>query len=357
MAKRVVRRTKTSTPKTATTTLTAGYGQQFQGYAKLHTQLSPNWRDARIQSILNQPGRCQPRKADDPLVKAMFRYRQVKNQLVSMHMPEFELDQRLASMFGPIHTGHVLHQDVIPLMRMVIEARILARQTDEQIAKLTSLPAEAVQVYHDAFFDVRDKLDAMDWITTQVIGQVFQIGDQRSNPELLSKYFGYFGGPMILEAVLYGMQSGAMVPHSSADIAQWLENNLRFKLKTQSAVLLTTYAPNRFDFMSVISSYAQIASLELREKDLVGEDNVLTAILSAVQLTNTIKLGDDASFTPPPTDVYANSTVVPRVEDRPQLAQKHVPTALTKYADPNYTITLSPKHADTNQPKHPAKGD
>jgi hypothetical protein len=240
---------------------------------------------------------------------------------------------------------------------MVIEARILARQTDEQIAKLSGLPIEAIKIYHDAFFDVRSRIDATDWVTTQVIGQVFQIGDQRSNPELLSKYFGYFGGPMILEAVLYGMQTGAMTPHSTDQIVSWLEANLKFKLKTQAAILLTTYTPNRFDFMSVISGYAQLASLELREKDLVGEENVLTSILSAVQIANTIKLGDNASFTVPPNDVYANSTVVPRVSDRPELAQRHVPDALSKYADPNYTITLSPKNADANKPKHPAKSD
>lgn len=259
--------------------------------------------------------------------------------------------------FGPLHLAHLIHQDSAQQMRTVVEARILAGQDNEDISVSSHNPPEVISLYHDVFFDVRDRLTAKDWISTQVIGQVFQVGDQRTNQDLLAKYFGYFGGPLILEAVLYGVQAGEFAPTTVDGLAAWIDSNLRFKLKTQAAVLMTVYTPNRFDFMSVIGGYAAIAGLEIREKSVGGEDNQLTVIMECVREINPISLGDSAKFTDYSIDVYANKTVAPRVSDRPTLANNQLPAPLKKYTDPNHKIPLSDRNARANTSKDTAESD
>jgi hypothetical protein len=89
--------------------------------------------------------------------------------------------------------------------RMLIEARILARQSTAEIAARYDLPVEVVAIYEEAFFDVRERLDACDYILREVIGL-----DTHSplDPATLLKKFAYFGGPIILELVLAEMFSG-----------------------------------------------------------------------------------------------------------------------------------------------------
>src|SRR5712692_7415760 len=60
--------------------------------------------------------------------------------------------------------------------RCEVEARILAGQTDDEIAQRCSLWPEVVCWYERAFFHIRDRLTAGDWIMTQVIGDDFATG-------------------------------------------------------------------------------------------------------------------------------------------------------------------------------------
>lgn len=326
-------------------------------YLHLRTTASPNWRDARVQEILHSPNRSQPVMRDDELTRSLYKYRVLRNHLSSMMIPERNVDERLTLEHGAIHLAHIIHQDAAPQLRTVVESRVLAGQSDAEIAVLTNNPPEVISAYHDIFFDVRTRLMAKDWIGTQVIGQVFQVGDQRSNPDLLAKYFGYFGGPMVLEAILYGVQAGNYAPTSIEGLVKWIDGNLRFKLRTQAAVLMTVYTPNRFDFMSVVGGYAQLAALEIREKDTIGEDNILTDIIAAVQSVNPIHLGDNATFTEYPMDVYANRVVEPRVADRPKLENRQLPPLLVKYTDPDHKLLLSDKNARPNTSRDTPKGD
>ena len=74
-----------------------------------------------------------------------------------------------------------------------LEARILAGQTDEEIAAAMNLPAATVvSAYEETFFSVRSRLEASDYILIEVIGyspfRGFEEGD-------LQTLWGYFGMP------------------------------------------------------------------------------------------------------------------------------------------------------------------
>lgn len=91
--------------------------------------------------------------------------------------------------------------------------------------------------------------------------------------------------------------------------------------------------------------------------DTIGEDNILTDIIAAVQSVNPIHLGDNATFTEYPMDVYANRVVEPRVADRPKLENRQLPPLLVKYTDPDHKLLLSDKNARPNTSRDTPKGD
>jgi hypothetical protein len=100
--------------------------------------------------------------------------------------------------FGDIHAARQLHQGGGPT-RLLIQARILARQTSQEIYKFTGVAPEVIDTFEALFFHCREHLDAQDWVHHQCIGSM----DSGSEPahSVLFRAFAYNGGPLILEAV------------------------------------------------------------------------------------------------------------------------------------------------------------
>lgn len=83
-----------------------------------------------------------------------------------------------------------------------IESFILAGETDATIGGRFGFPAAIIAEYERAFFHVRDRLDARDWIRARVIGTT--LPPDQDGPIL--KLFAYSGGPIALELVLAVMR-------------------------------------------------------------------------------------------------------------------------------------------------------
>jgi len=103
--------------------------------------------------------------------------------------------------------------------RWYLEARILSGQTDEEIgAKLALLP-DAVSLYEQSFFHVRDRLGFHDWTLRQILGPRIDRSTAERAEEIAAKLFAYFGGPLALDVILTGMPQGRMLenPEHAAD--------------------------------------------------------------------------------------------------------------------------------------------
>jgi hypothetical protein len=84
--------------------------------------------------------------------------------------------------------------------RSEAEARILAGQSDEEIAKRLSLSAESVFWFEAAFFQVRDRLASRDWVILKTIGPGIWVG----SPDVWSvwKAVAYFGGVAAMDSLI-----------------------------------------------------------------------------------------------------------------------------------------------------------
>ncbi len=85
--------------------------------------------------------------------------------------------------------------------RWEVEARILARQTDETIAARVGLTPATIRYYQRLFFSVREFLGAADWVTVKAVGwgpfmlRLPTLGE-------IWKGLAYHGGAHVLELVI-----------------------------------------------------------------------------------------------------------------------------------------------------------
>jgi hypothetical protein len=87
-------------------------------------------------------------------------------------------------------------------IRLEIEARILARQTAQQIGRRVDLPADVIVTYEALFHNVADRLAATTYITTVVIGEIVPEGAGKFDFGRLIKWTAYNGGVGPLDAML-----------------------------------------------------------------------------------------------------------------------------------------------------------
>lgn len=131
-----------------------------------------------------------------------------------------------------------------------VQARILARQSDDEIAARCAVPAGAVKWYEAIFYETRDSLKAHDWILIKAIGPIHSRA--RSGPDLgaVWRSCGYYGGPLALEAVLAVSRNEpfpeSLQPSSSPEDTAFSE---RLRLSTRitiDSMLLPPDADPRF---------------------------------------------------------------------------------------------------------------
>lgn len=139
------------------------------------------WRWERA-GFLNEGARRE--RWEDTWVRRAHRYRQALNAPTqSSSDPTLQAAEAIAR-------GE-------PRRRCEIESRILAGQSDDVIALRFGLTPEVVATYETLFFAVRERLLQRDWIATVAIH-----AGACSDIERFLRRYAYFGGPLVLNAVI-----------------------------------------------------------------------------------------------------------------------------------------------------------
>ena len=113
-----------------------------------------------------------------------------------------ESDQRRVRQLWPtISMAHEIAHQNNP-RRWELEARILAQQSDEEIATRLGLPPEAIGMYEQLFFSVRHCLGSYMYIAEQTIGSGRWNGFGDHELGRLWMACGYYGNAVVLEALI-----------------------------------------------------------------------------------------------------------------------------------------------------------
>jgi hypothetical protein len=156
---------------------------------------SPAWRWQRARAIVAQGLTCTAR-TDDPPTRRVVEY---------LRACELPLSGSQAQGGVPadavLYAAHRLYE-AEGLVRFIVRARLLARQSPAEVARLTSLETAVIETFEAIFFEVRDHLDARDWVANQVLwaGLEANLPIDALGGALMA--IGYQLGPAILDIAL-----------------------------------------------------------------------------------------------------------------------------------------------------------
>jgi hypothetical protein len=107
----------------------------------------------------------------------------------------------LRRVYPDLHAAHRLYEHGAEL-RFEVEARLLARQSADEIAASTRLLPPTIDAYEAIFFNVRDRLNAGDWVVGTLIGQGLTSGIGPWPVSEVWKVLASAGGSPVLDVVL-----------------------------------------------------------------------------------------------------------------------------------------------------------
>jgi len=145
-----------------------------------------------------------------------------------------------------------------------IEARILARESDSSIGARLGLPASAIAEYENAFFHVRDRLGARDWVRARVIGT--RLPPEQDGP--IIKLFAYNLGPLVLEMILPVLRRREFpkeIANTFANDAKYEDARLRILVRLTIAALRDA---SFSELANLIDVYEQARQVDMKRVDV-----------------------------------------------------------------------------------------
>lgn len=240
--------------------------------------LHPDWRHERVLEMVDRPAATPGRttRRDDEYVRA------ARSFILRWRSGETSVRKELLYENPGMYFAYKLHDQrmVDPETAFMIEARLLARQTDEEIvAAIKTLP-ETINWYEKIFFNVRPFIDYHDWILKQVLLPAtsrFAPADAADDdgrtgheqfPAFVRPYldgtlkiFSYFGGPILCEFMLSGFKRGLIV-RTQDEIGAWLDANWSHSTRMRSAQTAHAFKIDKWNVMELFQTHARIMELQ-----------------------------------------------------------------------------------------------
>lgn len=176
----------------------------FPEQQRFNPSRRPTWRWDRANDLINT-GRRMSRKRDDEATGIAVQFIRETNRCLTEARLK-RVQQRFLHLARAQDTWRAGRQ------RLEIETRIIARQSDTEIALETGLPGPTIQAYSDLFFHVRDRIDALGYMQFQVIG----IHPRRTPTETqLMQMAAYHHGPLVIDPWMAYMRDEGKKPDLS----------------------------------------------------------------------------------------------------------------------------------------------
>jgi len=210
----------------------------LQNFEKYNPFRSPSWRFNRVFELIDGPPfRCRPSRLDDDRFTSGYYYFLLDNQCTDWK----NTGDTLSDQDPALVQAHMLRWSPNAEDRAIVEARILAGETDAAIGKRLGLMPEAVDWYEDLFFCVRDRLGCSSWIRKIIRdmgGEMPHYGQDtltERQRHTVYRLFGHYGGPYILDATL---QAFPPRPGKAGDRPTWIDDALRIKIRQAAAMAI-----------------------------------------------------------------------------------------------------------------------
>lgn len=145
--------------------------------------------------------------------------------------------------------------------RWAIEARVLAGQSDDEIAYRAATSPEIVSAYVNTFFDVRSVLDRDDYVLNVILSDAVSRGVQERQYDLLWKLLAYRGGPHVLDATINRFTK-TEVPKEANAVSGFFQEFAINTMKYKAAIAALTVQANTHTQMQLIDSFVKYVEIE-----------------------------------------------------------------------------------------------
>ena len=293
--------------------------QTFAQYNASLPDRSPQWRAERVKQIMDLQGGRWHRQRDDEITIRAARFQAALSTLRRRDIPESEI--RLLCLSSPRHRRvSQAYQLSESKMRDVIEARILARQTNEQIASKSSASPEAIGMFEQLFFNVRDRLDDRDYIHATVIGYTAHRGTDSLTHQQKARLLAYETGVSVLERFLYGHSKRQTVVDANTYLDQLIQSNLEI----QGVLATHAMSAGKFDVRDVINANITYKQLNQRETSSSQQSDWIQTFVDTLRKRTPIPRGAEAAAIPDdsPLHNYIAGTVELRAAEQLRATSK-----------------------------------
>jgi hypothetical protein len=231
-----------------------------------------DWRWQRAGRLLDL-GLRWSRSRDDEATRMAKQYQ------ANLRRSRGEADRRRLARRMPDIGGAVAIHEGEPTARMAVEARLLAGEPIEAVARRCGVTAVAVEVYGQLFFDVADRLTSTSYILFHAIGPATYRGFAGDDTGAVLRWFAYLGGSRVLDFLLDGRDEpgGPMPAEGHAIPPDEAARSARLRRMALAAKALPI---NRATALRLIRLYA--FQEELFGTSSAGAREVLSASLAAM---------------------------------------------------------------------------
>jgi hypothetical protein len=141
------------------------------------------------------------------------------------------------------------------------QARVLAGESDEEIAYKVGTDPEIINAYINVFFDVRGKMNHTDYMVNVVMADAVTRGLQERHYDLLWKLLGYHGGTHVLNAVINKFTHTDR-PDNPQGVSNFFQDFAVNAIKYKAAIAALTVQANTHTQLPLIDSYVKYIEIE-----------------------------------------------------------------------------------------------
>lgn len=147
--------------------------------------------------------------------------------------------------------------------RWELEARILAKEAFDAISFKMGIDVEAINIYERMFFDVIDRLSSPSLITHTVIGKAVQAGLAEREYDCLWKLFGYWEGPLVLDALVYKFNNTRHTEEHD-ELRSAMQDLSKDTVAVKTAIALLTMPVNWQTRELILTLWKDLMAMELQ---------------------------------------------------------------------------------------------
>lgn len=250
---------------------------------------APHWRWLRAVQI-DAGGPKTTRTADGPAgftwIRRALRLKRHFERAQNDHNALCALIHRDSDLFW----AHSMWAEEKAPTRWAVEARILAGQTDEEIAQTLGTTPGVINAYANTFFDVREKMAHNDYVVNVIMGDAVTRGLQERHYDLLWKLLGFQGGPHVLNAVINRF-TPTNKPTGPEGVSGFFQDFAIGTMKYKAALAALTVQANTHTQLPLIDSFVKYVEIERTTENATKAQSTIIENIGAMLTSLPFRVG------------------------------------------------------------------